>query len=1746
MGLDNDDSSLESASTNGKNHHHHHHLAIEIGDLEQEAYLRQQEEQLKALQKAIGMDNNFSPVNSRPTTPTTNRSQHSHGSSCHTPGSNSSGNRHGMFPRTTPRTPTKSQQQESLSHAYAMKRSADTKSPRSSTSHHSRPTTPTKHHPYKNSQHELDSEAGAPTEIMTNVRRTREILVSEAGSAQPTEVMTNRTSDVLTRVRKKWNTTAREKGERQGAAVEEPSPMYTIPHQTTDNNQNARSSRVSNYWNKKKSGVDDSNIPSLMDSQSSSMSLPDDRLTESATARHSHSAHGRLLDSLGTPALQHSTTDSRLSKHVQKARQQSILSPSMSETTASLPSAAAAVVNEPGRDARLLGNRDDPIREEQESEEEQSDRNNAGRAVERRPSGNGRVAALAAQFRRTKWTIRGAQQQQQQHVEQHKKQSAIEAKIRKQDAEAPDPIISVAGSEHEGDDYNRYRDEDDESTLPEYTERHERGTAERADEFVVYNERSVRNAAAVFQSRGSSDSLEASNTDGASQGGQRRSFSQHSRASTERGKSPIQPLFSLDRVDLESSDQAPHNSGGRSMTPENFLRNREDDFERREQPRRAKSLSRSLERNVARNSGNHFVQARHGQVSDEEVPEILVFDKMRDDEDEDNSVLEEELVHIMERTGESRTKTPIKSLPYRSHPVETPTTTIRAKSPSSSGRRTPSGSGHSSVLTTKSVKDKIREFNLRTPEKWTKSPAENAHDGKHTNDYSSHDTSNRRFVRETEEEKKEDGPSAYEEDDSSVKSLRDKLEKRFAERQNSLGLDKRTHEDDEEDDYSVQSLRGKLEQRIHEVSIEFDGEDDDDRSVRSLRERFEAPVNKPKGDNVSNLRAMFESKPKAAPASLGSNYHVVQARGKPSIDLKQQDDVVPGSKEDEIDRFEMSDGVNVQPSEIQRSVKRQNQTQDASIGIRRENTRETNQKVGGRETAEELIDFENAYQQSQGIDPEPANTMPKLHPNSLSPRTNRQRMTMRSTEAPMARGNARLSSQNPSEGTKILSRVDQWANSRQSQGTKPLAKEETDFPTVARAGLHDMSPVRDGAGSPDTDALIAAVGVPGSHWASSGNSNTQQRKMLQRGDIKGASSESEYSDAVTLDASIADVSLLTNPSAIRTMGSDMDRKSDTSSSVLELLAHKSEASSSQPSEALAPLIPDPMHHKSDDSTQVFDQPVSPARDEEPQLSTTEVPQGKECSPRQPQGEKRNNRGTPNVEEPQSEWEDYNFNDAAPFRKEPPDDPFKLEPVSSDAFSDSEWPDFGDVNDFAPTGRNREATSKPHDTRWNPDPPANSEYFPRPLAQKVDPPSTPERKSPSLQQSAKNGPSVQPQHLPYTGRAAAPTQAPNRTPPRQRQSEDGQQLRYGSPEWKTSTQPSPSRAPSTTERSSSTQSATSAFPTSDYGPSHSERSGQRSPINSSKTSVTPEPSIKIPEVPPLPSPFDPNYASIMAARHKMLLSRQRALLHRRAAREQTQQSAPSSQGGFFGRTHPERPTRVAEVQPSIQLSQHANDSRKIAAPSTQTSTRPSTSLHEPWESFGPNDPTQKAFEALTRPSRHSPMRDVQENHPSSNAASSRNVQRDHPHMYSSTTQPTAPRRAQRQTEARQGTSNPSLFSKVKSTLGLESEYRTASQSEAVIARITAVRAARMKRYHDNSNAPTLSYRQRMIDREAMKGSPAFNDEPHPPTNGYRFYTHDDDVNVGRPKTFEANFSADGGDSLSTTSNAVEYAATLEVD
>ncbi|KAG7345537.1 hypothetical protein IV203_033068 [Nitzschia inconspicua] len=1818
--MDNDDSSLESAlSATAAAAQKETKLAIELGNLA----VRQQQRNEGVL---VGMGCGLTGpalTSGRPTTPTQSIGGGSY--SCTTPSNSNHSRSHFLFPRTSPRTPTKSpgrsynaHNDPTLTNPYAIKRSTGTvvdvtaKSPRSSTTptslSSSRPKSPiagwTKQQQY---HHHLSttSEAGAPTEVMTNLtkdlvlthRIPRNVRQDPSESGAPTEIMTNRTSDVLTRVRQNWNSNNetnsttktnqvahepktvvpvgqqpqrnsqdkgmdhRDAGEgyrnlplADSTLPEESQSLYKIPQQHVDTNISGRASRrINSYWNARKKGKNQ-HMPSLVDSQSSSVSsLPDERrLDPTVEQQHtSHSAHARLLDSTGpsVPAQPNHFTgnsDRGLSQHVQKARQQSILSPSASETTASMPSISAAVVNEPlvvvksDRRRMLRQQHTEAIEEEKEEElrgqgvysvreREEEINEHTGRSS---LNGTRRDTEMAPQFRIAKWTIRGAQQRQTQ-------QSTISENIRnKQSSTPPDPIISVTSR---GEDYNGYQnDEDDESTLPEYTESHQRGGGDRANEFVVYNERSVRNAAAVFQSRGPTDSPKSDYSQ--EKGGdkeRRRSFSQHSRysnASTEREKSPIQPLFSLDRVDLEASDPPACPLRSRSMTAEQFLRTAGDVTGEEERPRRSQSLSRSIERNISSKSAVG--------PSGKDVPEYLFVRKASYGEEEDNSVLDEELVHIMEGNEANHEKRQYgSSSPLMSTRTETQSrrsTSDRARHYGSSQRPisvneatfTPDR-GHGGVLTTKSVKDKIRAFNMLTPGKWGKSPVvitslpfaseKRNLDRSHS---PQHSRPRERLYNEGQEEKKEEEtiPGLYNQpidrdDDSSVKSLRDKLEKRFAQRHASLGLGRDVDEAND-DDYSVQSLRGKLEQKINEAQKDPSGVDDDDGSVRSLRERFEGPALKRKGEHVDNLRAMFESKPRArqplpvkskktagsysqSSASFGIGHKVpAESTQKPVVIIGKEDSRKLFSQELTIESMRCT-GTTGGTQNVQRTFTT------------------TFEKGPTPNSVASPVPYDGDFTYANVAEAKTVK-VERVTDNIVSFPTQTIRNEALEFKRNLPQKESNHFGDEGSARNSVFSRFNQWAKERQSDSKRSLANQDNlgnendSFPEVSRTGSYDMADIREDDLSPNTDDLIAAVSddeqrmVPGSHWTARDEANAR-RKMPQPGDIKGASSESDYSEAVTLDASIAEVSLLTNPSPIRSKCSrdsrDAERNSDASSSVFELFAKKSETSSIQPSESAAPLIPGPLHRMSD-------QYVHDASNKS-ESSTSAVLQNRikeaEGKDHHALDARRGGNISPTrsafagSREIASEWHKESF----PWRKEPPDDPFQLDPTDISTFSDSEWPDFGDKNEFPRVDRTCRASM------WDTDPleiPKLQNHIQETTnktareSRRLDPPSTsdPQLDVSSTASLSKKSPLAHEHQLVEEG---------------QEDNENGQQnsifVHRPTKEIATKRDNETARqiAQETCHQPTINNVGVGDFTSlPDCESSGDHVSRQTTNANNRPDTMSREKAIQIPEVPPLPSPFDPNYASIMEARHKMLLIRQRALLHRRATREKNQ---ANPQPSFFGRTHPERPSQIAPVAPQINFlhSQAAN-------PSDAPSNSIGASDPEPWEAFGTDDPLQQTFEALTRPRNRNDTPPRPSHHP--------------PVLESTWKAPHAPPKlAPVQQTSDQRRPQPTFYSKIKSTFGLNNEYKEATKSEAVIARITAVRAARMRRYQEK-NAANVSYRQRIIDRE--------------PVVGYRFYTHGNDDFGMPPEAYAKKVASAAHDdtSLSTNSNAVDYAANLAID
>jgi hypothetical protein len=1672
-------------------------------------------------------------------------------------------------------------------------------------------------------------------------------------------------------------------------------------------------------------------IPSLLDSQSTtSLSLQENdaypRGTQSSNPRHSGSTSAQTPVTWNTtsrvaggqpsswappPASAH--TPSRLSQHVQRAREKSILSPSVSETTASLPSigvnhpSISSIKVEPGSPTGTIESRDGSQSNPAGTTAKPSSSSGVATAAGLRQAGvaGGRGHALSTQYRRAKLTVRGAQ-----HAQQVTGNASSVAGPSTSPARAGPhtrrPIIpDRRGSE---DDLA-----DEESTLPEY---HENRRKDRAEEFIAYNKRAKQNAGDVFQSK----STAAAEPEGEHEKNQNQmpenggdkglALESHRYLGAGGGKSPIQPLFSLDRLDLSVESSPIRQVRSRSVPPEPSKRGATSPKGHRKQsPPEAYVAPQTnpitLERNLLKGA------VREDKTRDWREPTTTSLAQHESAQHpiprefgDDNSELDEELVHIMETTHEPRAtvredldeRRPRSAPSYQRSQRKSPSASGRSKTPVSSHSRsnyvefhqrrgqwqepyrsssgkdvTNAEKGPAASLAaepemhTKPIGDKIRTFNSHTPDQWkkpstqwvSKSNAAIVSDGRNATSTRTSSPATkqngihtiRRYKgRREEEEKKEDSsgnnqdifPSGQN-DDSSVKSLRNKLERVSATCKLKGDIDQ-----DDDDNYSVQSLREKFEQKINGSQNEDEADDEDDRSVKSLREIFESPA-KLKGDHVNSLRAKFEpkipakrfskivalrkrngmekksrpemiqTKPLSEPQISSSElpdpfirntvtlpthkstalaYHNVTAKSmysSPPFDTNEEAAILGAFKGRSINgsthEGDRKDNVKHWKSDEKVIDDTVNNHNDKKVETA-ENSKLSGGKTAGALTLEGTNDESKRVVMSQRLLPVDSSRPAGIsHPDRCENGTSRKTPVFHS----------------------IHSRLNQWASRRQieknpallSQGPEDGKEELMVFNDLERKGSYDMTPV---VGDHQVDAKFS-VGqsgynrpvnltavelherhdlqvynemireetkgdsqseddkqrVPGSHWTSKGTRNVQG-EMPKVNDPKGASTDSEYSDAVTLDASIAEVSLLTNPSPIRSKESKESKEGDVPSDASTYSQDKkSEASSSQLSEAAAPLMSDSTPLRSDELSSNVKSGAF----------TTSAKATNFVAPYNERDEGRGNCAMMFLgsQESRTDWENEEFRSQIPLKTEPPDDHFgNDQETEGSTFPDPNWPDFGDENGLSQGHpKNSIVTANEHDlTGYGNESSRSADhgYIPE-LAFKVTYQDSYPNAISNDRAEIRRDISNRPQHMEMM---TLPVAIPNSTFPSSfnehtAQSNNAAASRtentvpylasstsahyrsrtptHGIEFPKSSTvdpgAPGPQISPfedlaqtgtPPTPKSPYRPRASFSDPTRDYGPSRNERLNRNSA--SSKVIVGPAPPlIKPPAVPPLPSTFDPDYEAIMESRHKMLLSRQRALQHRRTTRERSQTPL---QSGFFGRTHPERmqvasgthepaPKSSTFLRKPMPSPIPAPVARPVLASKVQTSSVADPGTDSSWDPFALDDSIgQKTFEQLTRPSRR-PREPEGSRWPSLNLSKSGNSGKGFQDK---------------------GEQQPSLYSKIVSRLGMSNENRQMTQSEAVVARIAAVRAARMRRSlsYGERDPTTLSYRQRQVmgqTRLSRNSSPMESSVDESVSNlvpGYRFYTHDDLNEPVQADEF----------SFSTNSNAQDYAATLAVD
>lgn len=1639
-------------------------------------------------------------------------------------------------------------------------------------------------------------------------------------------------------------------------------------------------------------------VPSLLDAQSDSMSMSIAPENDSFDMGNAPRGSTSAANPLNAAALkiqqslvlhQNAVNKSRLLRHVHKARQTSLLSPSASEsasfqslntrsnslgtggtaeteasvntdsgtgggasvaaesTTTSFSSSLddkpsiSSVKVEPGSPDRMA--------DDEEGQNTPVEEKTTAPASTLRPASGGgglrsmgrsasRVAALAAHLRRTKWTVRGAHDKNQDQPPPQLQQGEGEAA-----GPAPSPVAGIRSNAAYQDEVGEGttkvgksvviqqgdlagRGDDDESTLPE-----ERIGFDRAKEFVVYNQRPVQNAKAVFQSK----SLDQEAGPDPSNERKKETSRRETLRTTSGGgeKSPIQPLFSLDRLDLsQESEKSPiRKNQSMSKASEAISEEHQDEQQQSLQEEhvgrrhRSKSLSKSLELKLSKETCT-AVNIREALARNR--PKVEAQEPEEDDMD---NCLDEELVHIMETIG----KADADFYTAKERPSSAPSTQKRSKTPTSNSHsdhqrnlwQESKGTYRPTIMDSRSVRDKIRAFNQRksTPTTQTATTFKSQmRSAEITPGY--HNALP--LKQKDEEEKKEDDriddritlPSnADRNDNSSVKSLREKIQQEF-------GGNRMPSPIANDDDYSVHSLRDRIEQKINEQQDAAD-EDDDDNSVRSLREKFEAPASKQKGDNVSSLRAMFESKPKSASATARPGARVIRRIGpRPQAQERVKMDSELAADDPKLAVLEKQ-SVSAIAEENNTAIQRSTRAMDeatALLGAYRARERKREIEASMRAGHEEyLVDIAAA------AGPEQSETTAQglLHARQYD--TARGLLTTGDNGKEFDQWSSLIQNertQNPTRAAAAIHLEEQpqtgesaMGSARQSQQNHLYGVRRVPMTIHSNGDQRKSDAIFRGEAcenSSDDDKNL----VPGSHWTSKGKPSVHA-KMPQQSDAKGASTDSEYSDAVTLDASIAEVSILTNPSAIRSKASrevdEGDRQSDTSSSAVSI-AKKSEASSSQLSEAAAPLLAASMHPMSDEMS----------RDPKRGDMSTLTEAAKSSVEEQRQIAEADLLGEDLVD---TQSEIHVHDESIPESGEPWvafQNTATAEVAGSETHSltISNWPDFGNEKEWAedsdgnfiPASSLEKGMNSPMDQA-----PMNPRLGPSP---DVVPPlqrSFPDILVTARMEGAKSPIShhsrfVPPRPESTSTRQIQPVRNFRPTTPTDQgnlqfrhdynpsvtgrsQNTDVQSTGSGSTflSFNNRSRLSDVRSIGSTSTSRSvSRPRTSDYepPRQDYGPPREYRTDRTvaSPI---PFFISSPPVVKSPAVPALPSPLDPDYDTIMSSRHKMLLSRQRALQHRRATRERSSTPPPpSTQSGFFGRTHPER-SQTPDPPPAIRQqlavsprsvhstrsapstspavsprSVHSARSAQSAPRSTSTPaialaprfvqstpkpsqslltnrsspTGPGTRQHAASETtrdtfgFPMDDSDEKAFEALTRPSRRS-SRD-----PDGTRASPV------PNNLELAARRTVTTTAAIHQQRNDCPPNTTFYSRVKSRLGLDKQQRDLSQSEAVVARISAVRAARLRRLHaygDRGGAASTTSRLAISQqRSTTTTSPQQQQHQHANISdvspsiipGYRYYTHDVDNEPQQGGGMEEDMST------STNSNAQEYAANLAVD
>mmetsp|Transcript_2575 Transcript_2575/g.6837 ORF Transcript_2575/g.6837 Transcript_2575/m.6837 type:complete len:1049 (-) Transcript_2575:121-3267(-) len=1033
------------------------------------------------------------------------------------------------------------------------------------------------------------------------------------------------------------------------------------------------------------------------------------------------------------------------------------------------------------------------------------------------------------------------------------------------------------------------------------------------------------------------------------------------------------------------------------------------------------------------------------------------------------------------------------------------------------------------------------------------------------------------------------------------------------------------------DEFSVQSLREHFERQS--ADHENDVEEDDDPSVRSLREMFEPASNKARnGEAVSSLRARFEPKLRASRLSFTTAQN---DRGRRAPLFKPMH-----SRLNDWSVRHLS-GRNPGPSP--RGAESKCWAETPYNSYRASHTRGEETDSSGRD---DLV-----APRIPGSHPKPKegtrNVKVHVHVHDLT-KTNSSTDSEFSDAVTLDPSYAEVSLLSNPQLPKAsgvgnyskggLSRKDTKESSADSEFSDAVTLD----PSYAEVSLlTNPSPIRITRVTENIPAVLKGDNhrVPGAHWTAQGktrsNSGTQE---LTRKDTKESSTDSEFSDAVTLDPSYAEVSLLSNPSPIRSLpssGNEPDQVSDVSTSLLLDMAKrvpeignamtKSEVPKS--SRMLLRGNRGNFGSSSDDLESSYEDETSessancsedsPVTDSGPRYGTLQNPSNLFSS------NKAESRSQQIVSTPvcdpgfESSEGQYRSTDDSHANRDSLQRAPRLQDNSrmvddSSGRSNRSMSTSGDgvespyrsprsigtvripLGPFIPSIESPsehvfESSSRSSRSGGSPlvsmDSANRSSHSINSSRQAFGASERPGRSSEGSYRDIQRSRSSRSADRFYgeieplnqlnrsedgTGQVHHSSESTGRSTDKPRAVVDMSILRspgsQGPPTLSFKDKPRhwPIQQQQQHEQPASATPLRSPSMEIDHDPSHEERqspnhvSNARDPIGLRGT----PPGSKQESVPPMPSPFNENYAAIMESRHKMLLSRQRTLLSRRANRgklqnfqQQHQQQQQKHPPGFFGKTNPISPPRgniyvglsddEEEVihhpkggEPNAGVNSGMNHSRGL-----DHSRRP----YGFWSgneraSYGLLPDPQDAFKhwerrrktsGSSRSPHHRATTPVVQNNGEELATASRRVtsilSRIRPAFHFGTSLSTS-------------TSTSSSLSSHN-----RNDKKRDSQKQAVLDRLSAVRAARMRRnYADGDGRKNaVGYgKSRQPTLDTIHDSTALNLDDTiflVSTPGYRYYPHHETSMDFSPRV------RDDDQSFATNeSNAQEYAAKLVVD